>query len=1120
VVDARFTVCKLEGTAVRLEQRLNSKEKTMTEADDFLFRGQIEELDPYVAHLIEGEAARQARKLIMIPSESYAPQAVRQALGSVFNNVYAEGYPPLRAMHESEALLSDDAHQLAYYRRYSDRRFYKGVDFIDIIEALAARRAAQCFANENAPEDAIHANVQALSGSAANLAIYDAFMKAGDTLMGLDLFQGGHLTHGSEFNISGKRYHVVSYGVDPQTEQLNYQKIRELALEHKPKVIVAGYTSYTWAPDWAQFRQIADECGALLMADIAHTAGLVIGGVYPNPVGIADVTVFTTHKTLGGPRGAIILTTNEEKAMKVDNAIFPGSQGGPHPNKFAAIAVACRLAQTEQYKKLQERTVVNAEALSDAFTELGLKVVYGGTNTHIVVLNVRLVPSSTGFPLRGEMAARLLDLAGIVVNKNTIPGDSRTALASGIRFGTPWVSQRGMAPQDMGAIAAVVQEVLTATHPFAYQGLAGELPRGKLDLDVLNTAQRKISAIADRAGIDFKPTTGTVPDYFFEQNDPAAAGDRIFQITGFRARPFLEEICTSRVAALGVGSARATFLLDRAGRLMAEVALARLPVDALGRDVFWLKVGGAEAGRVKAWLHGLSDGYVLFDEDDVFRKVEGPVVIKDIGLDAGGQKEAATRKALEALGPLSAAGGTAAAALLEKFPERFDLSKLYFVGQVCLLDEARQKYGTGPLPPEWKWSEPQDAPLKRTALFETHKAMGGKIVPFAGWKMPVWYTSVSEEHAAVRQAAGLFDVSHMGAIEVSGPNAISFLDTVGSNYAHWLEDRQSCYGYLADPDGKIIDDFMIYRRRADLFLLVVNASNEPKDWDWLNAVNEGRAIIDRQRPWVRVEAPAVLRNLKDPAAGKDQLRDVALQGPASLAVLQACTDDPRTRFALGQVRRTDLAEVTLGGIPVVAARTGYTGEEMGFELFVHPDQQLAFWNMLLEKGKSFGVKPCGLAARDSTRTEAGLPLYGHELAGPFDINPAEAGFQGYVKYHKPFFVGRSVLLDMDQKRKRELVRWRMDQKGVRRPGLQSPLVNKLGQMIGYVTSCSIDSEGYLLGLAIVDIRYAKEGTPLGIFVLPEKPLPEKQKPELGLGDKVLLHAGASVLSRFPAKKMS
>jgi glycine hydroxymethyltransferase len=1071
----------------------------MAEKDDFLFRGDLSALDPTVAHLVEIEAARQVAKLIMIPSESCAPLAVRQALGSVFNNVYAEGYPSVRAMHESEALLSDDAYQLSYYRRYSDRRFYKGTENIDIIEALAARRIAQCFAGPHAPVEAIRANVQALSGSAANLAVYDAFMQAGDTLMGLDLFQGGHLTHGSEFNTSGKRYHVVSYGVDPQTEKLDYAQIRALALQHHPKVIVAGFTSFPWAPDWAAFRAIADECGAILMADIAHTAGLVIGGVYPNPVGIADVTVFTTHKTLGGPRGAVILTTDEERAAKIDSAVFPGAQGGPHPNKFAGIAVAAHLAQTPAYKQLQARTVANARALAEAFQACGLKVVYGGTDTHIVVLNASAVPSPTGFPLRGEMAARLLDLAGIVVNKNTIPGDTRTALASGVRFGTPWVSQRGLTPADMGQIAQVVAQVLTAVHPFAYQGLAGELPRGKLDLGVLTAAQAQVAALAERAGTDGPPPA---------ENQPAAGQ---FTLTGFRVRPFLQEVCTSNLAGLEPGQATATFLLDRQGCLLAEAWVARFATDELGRDRFWLRVDPVNAGRVSAWLDGLSDGYVLFDDADVFRKVQGPVVI-DIA------DPADAPAVLQGLGTFTLPAGVPASQLYAQCPERFDLTKPYFVGQASLGEIAQQQYAAGPGLAEWHWDEPADAPLKRTILYETHKAMGGKLVPFAGWEMPVWYTGVSEEHAAVRGAAGLFDVSHMGAIEVSGPHAAAFLDVLGSNYAAWLEDGQSCYGYLADPDGGLIDDFMIYRRKAELFLLVVNASNEAKDWDWLNAVNDGRVVLDRARPWVKVSARATLRNLKDPAAGADQLRDLALQGPASLAILQACTDDPRTRFTLAQIHRTDLAEVSLAGIPVIAARTGYTGEEVGFELFVHPAQQGAFWQLLLEKGAPLGLKPCGLAARDSTRTEAGLPLYGHELAGHYQITPAEAGFPGYVKYHKPFFVGRDVMLQADLNRTRELVRWRMDQKGVRRPSTGAPVVTKQGQVIGAVTSCSIDREGYLLGLAIVDRRFAKEGTSLGIFVLPEKPLAEKQKPALGVGDKVLLHVEATVLRRFPEKK--
>ena len=1074
-----------------------------TEQTDLLFRGDIAELDPYIAHLIEHEHERQARKLIMIPSESYAPLAVRQALGSVLQNIYAEGYPPVRATREPEALLSDEEHQLAYYRRYGDRRFYKGVEYADIVEALAGRRVAECFATPNVPAEAIHANVQPLSGSPANLGVYDAFMQAGETLMGLDLFQGGHLTHGSEFNISGKRYRVVSYGVDPKTERLNYDQIMDLARKHRPRVIVAGYTSYSWAPDWKAFRQVADAVGALLVADIAHTAGLAIAGVYPNPVGIADITVFTTHKTLGGPRGAVILTTDEDKANKIDMAIFPGAQGGPHVNKFAAMCVAFRLARTEQFKQLQELTVENARALSDAFKTRGLKVAYGGTDTHIVVLNVSATEpkSHTGFPLRGEMAARILDLAGIVINKNTIPGDTKTALASGIRFGTPWVSQRGLRPKDMQAIADVVHDLLTHIRPFAYFGLAGELPRGKIDLDVLEAAKSKVAALADKAGIDFELETDSARSTL---HLPLST----FEIKGYRARAFIQEISTGNLATLAPGRATRTFLLDRTGKLIADVAIAQLDQDEHGRDRYLMSVDAKEAGRVKSWLMALSDGYVPFDDEDIFRKIQGPVTVQV------GQVDVLPYKALlESAGPAVAEPGTPGAVLLQNHLNRFDLTKPYFVGQNGLGECA-----PAPDKIEWKWIEPTDMPLKRTALFETHKQMGGKIVPFAGWEMPVWYTSVSEEHAAVRQAAGLFDVSHMGCLEVAGPNAISFLDAVSSNYVHWLEDGQSCYGYLLDPEGRPIDDLMIYRRRADKFLVVVNASNADKDWDWLNAVNERRVIIDRKRPWAQVASPAVLRNLKAPSSGRDQLRDIALQGPASIAILQTCTDDPTTQAKLARVRRTDLIEIELSGIPIVAARTGYTGEDVGFEVFVHPDRQVALWKLLLERGRPFCIKPCGLVARDSTRTEAGLPLYGHELAGHFDISPIEAGFTGYVKYHKPFFIGRNALLALDQRRARELVRWRMNQKGVRRPNTGDPVVNKQGQVIGNVTSCSIDTEGYLLGMAIVDRRYAAEGALVGIFILPEKPQAEKPKPGLAAGDRVLLHVEATILRRFPEKQ--
>ena len=343
--------------------------------------------------------------------------------------------------------------------------------------------------------------------------------------------------------------------------------------------------------------------------------------------------------------------------------------------------------------------------------------------------------------------------------------------------------------------------------------------------------------------------------------------------------------------------------------------------------------------------------------------------------------------------------GLSAAQLHAIAADHFELRKPYFVGQHALADVRVLSPAKGaPTPPEFTWQEPENAPLKRTQLYDWHRAHTKHIVPFAGWEMPVWYTGVFDEHNAIRKAAGLFDVSHMGVFEASGPHAEAFLDLVCTNYVRWYAPGESFYSYLLDPDGKVIDDLLVYRRSRDRFQIVVNASNADKDWAWLNAVNNGEVLLDRERPDLRVLRPAVLRDLKDPASGPDMRIDLALQGPASLKILQSLTDDPRLKAQLGRVRKTGVTECVLAGpstgsgqgFDLVIARTGYTGEEMGFELFVHPDRAVAFWETLLEAGKPFGLQPTGLAARDSTRTEAGLPLYGHELEGHFGISPAGA----------------------------------------------------------------------------------------------------------------------------------
>ncbi len=1065
---------------------------------DFLFRKELEDYSPFVSDLIHWEDERQARKLIFIPSQSYVPKAVRQALATRFQNVYAEGYPPTRMTQDSPERLEDAAWQLAFYRRYADRRFYKGKDYVNFVECLAQRRAAELFAHEELSADQIYVNVQALSGTPANLGVYWTLMEPGDTLMGLDLYQGGHLSHGSEFNISGQRYQIVSYGVDPETERLDYDAIRDLALESRPRVIVAGYTSYPWAPDWEKFREIADEVGAYLLADISHVAGLTIGGQYPNPVGIADVITFTTHKTMVGPRGAVVMTTDEDLAKEIDLAVFPGEQGGPHVNKFAAMAVAFEIAKTEKFHQLQAQIVKNAKALGEGLESRGLRLAYGGTNTHLLLLDLKSIdadpasPTGMTFPIWGEPAVRIMDLAGLVANKNTIPGDVETSLATGIRLGTPWLTQRGLMEKDMDTIAGLIHRLLSNIKPFAYNGMIGTLPRGKVSLDVFEEVKQGVAEIAEKAGIDFEVEKSGYPHYSF----PGQAGDAFsILVTGWRAKQHLNQVVTSNLTSFDVGSKMTTFMLDPEGSLLDEVLIERQEQDELGRDRYLVTPTQENGEQVLSWLRGLSDGYTVFDAGDLFRKVEGPVVVEVV--------ESAEKRKKP---PLKT--GIPAQKAYQQSPDSFDLQKVYFVGQEALRGEAPDVEREA-----WSWEE-QEGELKRTELYQKHVDLGARMVPFAGWEMPVQYSGVMEEHQAVRECAGLFDVSHMGVFSVSGPHATSFLDTVFSNYAAWLEDMQSMYGYFLTPDGEVIDDGIIYRMRQDFYYLVINASNEDKDWDWLNAVNEGKVLIDRDRPWVEVEARATLKNLKDPAAGKEQRRDLALQGPASLPTLQKLTDDPGLKTALARVKRTEMIHCELLGLDLVIARTGYTGESWGFEILVHPDDMNTLWEGILEAGEEFGVKPAGLGCRDSTRIEAGLPLYGHELAGPFEISPVEAGFPGYVKYHKPFFIGRSALLSREESRERAVIRFRCDQKRTRRPNMGDPVVDERGLEIGKVSSCSVDVEGYMVGLAIVDKRFTEPEMKLAVFPLRGKSLEEA----LLQRNRVAMPVEITVLTRFPEKE--
>jgi glycine hydroxymethyltransferase len=395
--------------------------------------------DPQLAGLIEQEARRQHDKLRMIASENYVSTAVLEASGTVLTNKYSEGY--------------------------AGRRYYEGQQFIDQIETLAVERARALFGVD-------HANVQPYSGSPANLAVYLAFATPGDTVMGMSLPMGGHLTHGWSVSATGKWFNPVRYTVSRETGLVDFDEVRDLALRERPKVIFAGGTAIPRTIDFPAFAAIAREVGAVLVADIAHIAGLIAGGAHPSPVGHADVITTTTHKTLRGPRGAMVMSTAEHAAA-VDKAVFPGLQGGPHNHTTAGIAVALREAATDEFRRYAHQVVANARALAAALTERGFELISGGTDNHLILVDL------TGKGVGGKPAAKALDRAGIELNYNTVPYDTRKPFdPSGIRLGTPALTTRGLTEEQMPQVAAWMDDAITAAvkdDEAALDRIAGEV---------------------------------------------------------------------------------------------------------------------------------------------------------------------------------------------------------------------------------------------------------------------------------------------------------------------------------------------------------------------------------------------------------------------------------------------------------------------------------------------------------------------------------------------------------------------------------------------------------------------------------------------------------------------
>ena len=383
----------------------------------------IQETDPQVYEAIQNELKRQRDNLELIASENITSLAVMEAQGSVMTNKYAEGYP--------------------------HKRYYDGCEYVDIVEELAIARAKELFGAE-------HVNVQPHSGSQANAAVYLASLEYGDTVLALDLASGGHLTHGLKINFSGLSYNFVSYHVDKETECFDYDAIAALAKEHKPKMVVAGASAYPRTIDFQKFREIADSVGALLMVDMAHIAGLVAAGIHPNPVPYADFVTTTTHKTLRGPRSGMIMC-KEEWGKKINSRIFPGTQGGPLMHVIAAKAIAFKEALTDDFKDYQKQVVKNAAAFADEFANLGYRIVSGGTDNHLFLVDLR--PKN----IKGNEAATVLDSVRITVNKNLIPFDpEKPTVTSGLRIGSPTVTSRGMKEDDMRLIAALMDRAMTS----------------------------------------------------------------------------------------------------------------------------------------------------------------------------------------------------------------------------------------------------------------------------------------------------------------------------------------------------------------------------------------------------------------------------------------------------------------------------------------------------------------------------------------------------------------------------------------------------------------------------------------------------------------------------------
>ncbi|MGD9498498.1 MAG: hypothetical protein AB7Y46_19545, partial [Armatimonadota bacterium] len=868
-----------------------------------------------------------------------------------------------------------------------------GPDLPQQVRQVAARLCAERCSTAEVPPERLHAVLHPITEVQALAAVGRAATAEGAVILDAGV-------RSTALPAAGRTIVPAAQPSGGAQAPLHYDHLRRLLAEHRPRLLIAGGDRCPVVPEWALLRELCDELeDCLLVAELGQTAGLVIGAAVPSPVGLADAVTFTTHGTLLGPPGAGLLTGDHDLARAVARALGP-AEAGLHSGWMPAVAVAMAEAADEAFRALQAQIRPNARALCDALRAEGIEPAWGGTQTHLCLIEPAGADDEAAPP--PAWLARVLEAIGLA-------GAQAGEL---LALGATWLTQRGAGEDEMRHLGSLLGATLRRTRRVVCSGLRPSEPQGRIALEDLMAVRAGARALIDRLNPFEGAERGAAPAELTAHPLFAVGELAALEVCGGRAAAFLEQAATIRLAGLVEGEGRHALLLDPAGTVIDDVLVVRAASER------WLVYAhAARRERVAAWLEGLAAGVALCDAEDPYGSTRAAASVLELGAAGAGagDAQARLRAGLPAWDEQTRVDAVALCG--RGRGELLDLTKPWFVGQ-SVVEQAVQ---APPALPRFDLTAEEPGQPLLTPLAGEHERLGARMIDFAGWRMPVWYSSVAEEHAAVREAAGLFDIAHMGLIEIAGPGATEFLEAVATNRAEECPVGGCQYTCLLGTDGLPIDDIIIFRRATDDFLAVVNAANAGRVWAWLQAVHAGSCRIDERFPHHRIGADITLRDLKALEAGDDRLVGMALQGPASAQVLHRLRQGPRAAAPFRALGRFEFTQDRFARIATLISRTGYTGEALGYELFVHPDAAPELWRAILEAGADLGVRPAGLGARDSTRIEAGLPLFGHELAGPHQITPAGAGYARFVRCDKPFFVGRDALLGRERERTSRVV---------------------------------------------------------------------------------------------------